>query len=138
VKYSFITQRRKTYPVGLMCQLMGVSRSAYYDYVRCTDKGSADSCHLEILGTVRDIAKSSHYSYGSRRIGKALNARGYRVGRWKARNLMQKAGVQVKYRKKYKVTTDSNHKQPVFGNKLNRQFDVARPDQVYVSDVTYI
>ena len=51
---------------------------------------------------------------------------------------MQKAGVQVKYRKKYKVTTDSNHKQPVFENKLNRQFDVARSDQVYVSDITYI
>jgi len=138
VKYSFITQRKKTYPVGLMCQLMGVSRSAYYDYVRCADNCSADPCHLEILGAVRDIAKSSHHSYGSRRIGKALNARGYRVGRWKARNLMQKAGVQVKYRKKYKVTTDSNHKQPVFENKLNRQFDVARSDQVYVSDITYI
>lgn len=138
MKYSFITQRKKTYPVGLMCQLMGVSRSAYYDYVRCADNCSADPCHLEILGAVRDIAKSSHHSYGSRRIGKALNARGYRVGRWKARNLMQKAGVQVKYRKKYKVTTDSNHKQPVFENKLNRQFDVARSDQVYVSDITYI
>ncbi|SDY68175.1 Transposase InsO and inactivated derivatives [Nitrosomonas halophila] len=121
-----------------MCQLMGVSRNAYYDYVRCADNCSADPCHLEILGTVRDIAKSSHHSYGSRRIGKALNARGYRIGRWKARNLMQKAGVQVKYRKKYKVTTDSNHKQPVFENKLNRQFDVARSDQVYVSDITYI
>ncbi|SCZ84145.1 Integrase, catalytic region (fragment) [Nitrosomonas mobilis] len=121
-----------------MCQLMGVSRSAYYDYVRCTDHCSADPCHLETLETIRDLAKSSHHSYGSRRIGKALNARGYPMGRWKARRLMQEAGVQVRYRKEYKITPDSNHKQPVFGNKLNRQIYVARPDQVYVCDITCI
>ena len=138
MKYSFITQRKKTYPVGLMCQLMGVSRSAYYDYVRCTDNCSEKQCHEEILEAVRDIANFSNQSYGSRRIGKALNTLGYPVGRWKARSLMREAGVQVKHRKKYKVTTDSNHKQPVFENKLNRQFDVATPNQVYVGDITYI
>ncbi len=138
MKYSFITQRKKTCPVGLMCQLMGVSRSAYYDYVRRTDNCSEEQCHDEILETVRGIANSSNYSYGSRRIGKALNALGYPVGRWKARSLMREAGIQVRHRKKYKVTTDSNHKQPVFENKLNRQFDVAAPNQVYVGDITYI
>jgi putative transposase len=138
VKYSFITQRKKTYPVGLMCQLMGVSRSAYYDYIRRTDNYSGKQCHEEILETVRGIAKSSNHSYGSRRIAKALNALGYPVGRWKARSLMREAGVQFKHRKKYKVTTNSNHKQPVFENKLNRQFDVEAPNQVYVGDITYI
>lgn len=138
MKYSFITQRKKTYSVGLLCQLMGVSRSAYYDHVRCTDNYSADPCHEEILETVRGIAKCSNHSYGSRRIAKALNILGYPAGRWKARNLMQEAGVQVKHRKKHKVTTDSNHKQPVFENELNRQFDAAAPNQVYVGDITYI
>ena len=138
MKYSFITQKKKTYPVGLMCQLMGVSRSAYYDYVRCTDSCSESQRHEEILEAVRDIANSSNHSYGSRRIGKALNTLGYPVGRWKARSLMREAGVQVKHRKKYKVTTDSNHKQPVFENKLNRQFDVEAPNQVYAGDITYI
>ena len=138
MKYSFITQKKKTYPVGLMCRLMGVSRSAYYDYVRCTDNCSESQCHEEILGTVRDIANSSNHSYGSRRIGKALNALGYQVGRWKARSLMREAGVQARHRKKYKVTTDSKHKQPVFENKLNRQFNVVGPNQVYVGDITCI
>lgn len=137
MKYSFITQRKKTYPVGLMCQLMGVSRSAYYDHVRCTGYPEKQ-CHEEMLGMVRDIARFSDHSYGSRRIGKALNALGYPVGRWKARSLMREAGVQVKHRKRYKVTTDSHHKQPVFENKLNRQFDVAAPNQIYVGDITYI
>lgn len=91
-----------------------------------------------MLRAVQDIAKSSHHSYGSRRIGKALNAQGYPVGRWKARSLMREAGVQVRHRKKYKVTTNSHHKQPIFENKLNRQFDVAAPNQIYVGDITYI
>ena len=51
---------------------------------------------------------------------------------------MKEAKVQVKHRKKYKVTTNSNHKQPVFENVLNRQFDVDQPDQVYVGDITYL
>ena len=51
---------------------------------------------------------------------------------------MREANVQVRHRKKYKVTTNSNHKQPVFKNLLQRQFEVAQPDQVYASDVTYI
>ncbi len=67
-----------------------------------------------------------------------LNALGYPVGRKKTRRLMKKAGVLVRYRKKYKVTTNSNHKKPVFENVLNREFTVARPDKAYVSDITYI
>lgn len=129
---------KKTYPVGLTCRLLGVSRSAYYDYVQRKGNRRSDPYHEEMLDVVRDIAKSSHYTYGSRRMKKALHELNYLVGRWKARSLMKEAGVQVKHRKKYKVTTNSNHKQPVFENKLNRQFDVANPDQAYVGDITYL
>jgi len=69
---------------------------------------------------------------------RALNALGYPVGRRKARSLMREAGVRARYRKKYKVTTNSNHKQPVFENVLDREFAAAGPDQAYVSDITYI
>lgn len=138
MKYSFITQRKKTYPVGAMCRLMGVSRSAYYDYEqRCRDR-SDDLGHRKLLDVVRDIAKSCDYAYGSRRMRRALNAMGYPVGRWKTRKLMREAGVTVRHRRKYKVTTDSNHQLPVFENHLDRQFTVARPHQAYVGDITYI
>ena len=69
---------------------------------------------------------------------RALNALGYPIGRRKARSLMREAGVRVRYRKKYKVTTNSNHKQPVFDNVLSRNFTASAPDQAYVSDITYI
>ena len=138
MKYSFITQKKKTCPVGLMCRLLGVSRSAYYDHEQCRRSRPDDLYHQQLIDTVKDIAKSCNYTYGSRRMKRALNALGYRVSRWKARRLLQEAGIQVRNRKKYKVTTDSNHSLPVFENRLNRQFTVAKPDQVYVCDITYI
>ncbi len=52
--------------------------------------------------------------------------------------LVTEGGIQVKHRKKYRVTIDSNHQLSVFENQLNRQFDIAKPDQVYVCDITYI
>ena len=138
MKYSFITQKKKTYPVALMCRLFRVSRSAYYAYARRQANYSDDLYHAKLIDAIRNIAESSNDTYGSRRMKKALNASGYKVGRWKARNLMKEAGVCVRHRKKYKVTTNSNHKQPIFENKINRQFNVADPNQVYVGDITYI
>jgi hypothetical protein len=122
VKYSFITQKKKTCSVGLLCRLLGVSRSAYYAYEQRRRNGPDDLRHRQLLDAVKNIVKSCDYTYGSRRMKRALNALGYRVSRWKARRLMQEAGIQVRHRKKYKVTTDSNHPLPVFENQLNRQF----------------
>jgi putative transposase len=138
VKYSFITRHKNTYPVRLQCEVMGVSRSGYYYYQKTVADRSIDPVHQEMLDWVRKIAVASDYSYGSRRMRKALNALGYPVGRDKARNLMKEAQVQVRQRKKYKVTTDSKHHHPVFENLLSRQFDVPGPDQVYASDITYV
>ena len=84
------------------------------------------------------VAESSGYCYGTRRMRKALNALGYPVGSHKTRSLMKEAGVIVRYRKRYKVTTNSHHKKPLFDNVLNRQFAVAQADKAYVSDITYI
>jgi transposase InsO family protein len=137
VKYLFIAQHKKTWPVDLMCRLLGVTRSGYYGYQRRGSDG-IDYYHQELLEAVRDIAKATWDSYGSRRMKKALNALNYPVSRNKARKLMKEAGVQVKHRKKYKVTTNSNHKQPVFDNVVDRKFDIDQPDQVYVGDITYL
>ena len=114
MKYAFITQHKNAYPVSLQCQVLGVSRNGYYQYRKNREGKPGDPIHQEIIEWVQDIAKSSDDTYGSRRMKKALNVLGYPVSRDKARKLMREANVQVRHRKKYKVTTNSNHKQPVF------------------------
>ena len=127
MKYAFITQHKKTWPVDLMCRLLGVSRNAYYRYCQRRGEELPDPERSEMLAAVREIAEASDDSYGSRRMKRALNALGYPVGRRKARSLMREAGVKARYRKKYKVTTNSNHKKPVFENILKREFTVDEP-----------
>jgi len=138
VKYAFITQHKKTWPVDVMCRLLGVSRNGYYQHDRRRRNEKPDPEHQAMLAAVKEIAEGSGYSYGSRRMKRALNALGCPVGRRKARSLMREAGIRARYRKKYRVTTNSNHKQPVFENVLERDFTTAKPDRVYVSDITYI
>lgn len=121
-----------------MCRVLGVKRNNYYSYWKRHNERPGDPCHQEMVEFVAEIAEASHYTFGSRRMKQALNASGYPVSRRKAKRLMEEAGVQVRYRRKYKVTTDSNHSKPVFENVLNRQFDVSQPDKAYVSDITYV
>jgi len=138
VKYAFITQHKNTYPVYLMCQVLGVIRQCYYHYRRNRENKPADPEHQEMLRLVKEVAEASKDTYGSRRMKRALNALGFPISRNKARKLMREADVQVRHRRKYKVTTNSNHKQPVFDNLVQRQFDVPEADRVYVADITYI
>lgn len=138
MKYSFIAQHKKTWPIGMMCRLLGVCRSGFYHYQKHTANKPDAPEPQEMLYWVKKIAEATDDSYGSRRMKKALNLLSFPVNRDKARKLMKEAGVQVKHKKKYKVTTDSKHKQPVFDNLLNRDFSPTQPDQVYASDVTYI
>ena len=138
MKYSFITHYKNTYPIRLMCQVLGVDRSCYYHYRRQLDNWPDDPEHEEMIDWVKRIDKASDHSYGSRRMKRALNCLGYPMSRNKARNLMREAEVQVRHRKKYKVTTNSNHQQPVYDNLLQRQFNVPQPDQIYAADVTSV
>ena len=91
-----------------------------------------------MLSKVRRIHSETRGSYGSRRMSRQLRDEGHDVGRCRARTLMRKAGVKFKSRKKFKRTTDSNHKLPIAPNLLERQFDVDRPDSIWCSDITYL
>jgi putative transposase len=136
MKYEFISEHKKTWSISLMCKVLGVKRSGYYHFEK-TDK-IPNPDHKAMLVWVKELGRASKYSYGSRRMKEALNFLGFSVGREKTKGLMKEAGVKARYRKKYKVTTNSDHKQPVFENLLNRNFDLQQINQVYVSDITYI
>jgi len=136
MNFRFIAQQRKAYPVALMCRLLGVSTTGFCDYLG--RQGTPDNWeHVKLLRWVKQLAESSKFTYGSRRMSWGLKALGFPVGRGKARRLMKEAGVWVSYRKRFKVTTQSKHRHPVFENLLKREFDVAAPNRVWAGDITY-
>jgi len=65
------------------------------------------------------------------------NKEDIQVGRFKSRRLMKKLGLKARYPKRFKVTTDSDHNDAISPNFLNRQFDVAVPNKVWTTDITY-
>ncbi|KGJ89501.1 hypothetical protein ND16A_2093 [Thalassotalea sp. ND16A] len=122
-----------------MCRILGVESSNYYSFQkRNCDRYKPDPEKEEMLRWVKDIAKFSDNTYGARRMKRVLNALSFPVSRRKAQALMQEAGVWVRYKRKFKSTTNSDHKKPVYENELAQQFDVEKPNQAWVQDITYV
>jgi transposase InsO family protein len=92
----------------------------------------------ELSQRIKKIYESSKKTYGSPRVTIALLEEGIHVSRPRVARLMKQQNLQSIIRKKWIVTTDSRHNYPVVENKLNRDFNVTRTGQVWVSDITYI
>lgn len=138
MRYAFIMQHQETWPVAVLCEVLDVSRSGFYAYARRRAVPRRHQAEGALLARVRAIHTQTRQSYGSRRMAKQLQAEGFPVGRYKARRLMQAAGVAVRHRTRAPVTTDSRHGYAVAPNLLARQFTVEQPDTVWAGDITYL
>jgi putative transposase len=109
---------------------MGLSRSAFYDAP--SPPGAASDLLIRI-GAICDEFEC----YGYRRVGAALRHQGVVVNGKKLRRLMREHGLQPKRRRRYVVTTDSDHAGPIFPD-LAKDVVPERPNQLWVSDLTYV
>jgi transposase InsO family protein len=132
-----IDTEKKAYPIALLCKVMQVSRTGYYSW-RTRGKSARRQEYETLIPVVQEAHRIAKGTYGSRRISQEVELHGTACGRRKARKLMKLADVPAKQKRKCKVTADSKHKLPVAPNLLNREFNVAASDRVYVSDITYI
>lgn len=121
-----------------MCRTLGVKTNNYYSYQKRNLDKVEDSTNQEMLELVKSIAKFSDNTYGARRIKQVLNTLSFPVSRRKTAQLMREANVWVRYKKKYKATTNSDHNKPIYENELEQNFVVEVPDKIWVGDITYI
>jgi transposase InsO family protein len=129
----------KAYPVTVLCQVMRVSRSGFYDYLQRFQQGPIlDPDEERLKSRMRQIFKVSKASYGSRRMMKQLVKDGFSIGRFKTRRLMRELDLKAKAPRRYKVTTDSRHSFRIAPNVLDRKFDVPAPDTVWTADISYV
>ena len=140
MKYAFIHSHRQVWPVSVQCRVLRASIAGYHAHFvrRASDAQRRHLSDDALLVHIKAIHTEMRGGYGWPRTWKELLARGIRVGKERVRKLMQLHGIRAKGKRRFKVTTDSNHGLPVAPNLLNRQFDVAKPDKVWVGDITYI
>ncbi|MDY0329817.1 MAG: IS3 family transposase [Thiomonas sp.] len=140
VKYAFIERHRRVWPISVQCRVLGVSVAGYHAHFVRRARG-AQRRHLSddaLLVHIKAIHAETRGGYGWPRTWKELLARGIRVGKQRVQKLMQQHGIRAKGKRRFKVTTDSKHDLPIAPNLLDRQFNVAEPDKVWVGDITYI
>ena len=126
---------RHEFPVRLSCRVLEVSPSGYYGFLRRRGDGIRQA---DLIALIREVHRRSRYTYGSRRIMRQLRRGGLVIGRWRVRRLMKLAGLRVRKTRKYRVTTRSDHHYPVSPNLVQGSFQAARPNLVWVADITYI
>lgn len=118
-----------------VCQVLGVPRSSYYEYLERRDH--VDTERERLKSRVIALHEASRGAAGARTLSAALRAEGESVGRFKASRLMSEAGLFSKQPRKhrYRLADEESHIAP---NHVDRQFSVAAPNQVWCGDVTYI
>lgn len=137
MKYAVIKANEKSFKVQMMCRLLGVSRSGYYDWnMRPASARALENKRLAV--EIKEIYDREKQRPGSPRITKSLRASGYRVGKNRVANIMRQQGWRAKGSKKFKATTNSRHNLPVAPNLLQQNFEATQPNQKWVSDLTYI
>ncbi|PPD49158.1 MAG: hypothetical protein CTY16_04830 [Methylobacter sp.] len=117
---------------------MAVSTSAYYDWAKQPENAGNIEENQKLRWRAQTLFDASKRSYGSRRLSDGLKKAGFPVGRYKARRVMAELNLSPRYPKRFKVTTDSNHNDAIAPNLLDRKFNVAKPNQVWTTDITYV
>lgn len=137
MRFAFIRRHAEEYPLGWMCQVLGVSMSGYYAWLRRPESRRSRE-DRRLLIEIRAIHRQSRRTYGSPRMHRELRERKYYCGRHRVARLMRQDGLEGTFRRRFRVTTDSQHKWPVAPNRLKRRFEVATVDTVWAGDITYI
>jgi len=117
--------------------MLSVSGSGYYEWMkRRPSKRQQEEGILEVA--IKAAHKKSRGSHGPAKLQRDLAEEGIKAGECRIRRIRKKLGIRCVQKKKYKATTDSRHALPVAENILKQNFETTAPDQVWVSDITYI
>jgi transposase InsO family protein len=140
MKFAFIHRmaaEKAWFTIARMCRLFEVTRQGYYAYVRslCSPRLAEE---VALLQRIKAIHAENKRAYGSPRIRRELRRRGEHVSKRRIERVMRGAGIVGTPRRRHKTTTRSNPAHPVAPNTLDRDFTATRPDQRWVTDITYI
>ncbi len=120
-----------------MCRVFNVSRSGYYSWLKrgLSQRKKYDE---KLKEQILKIYHQGRGVYGSPRIYEQLRRDGFRCSKKRVERLMQQMRLQARQKRKFKVTTDSNHDLPLAKDHVKRNFTAELPNQLWVTDITYL
>jgi putative transposase len=137
MRYRFVSEHRKQFPIAVMCRVMQVAASGYYDWLARTESPRVGR-NRALVVYIKAAHRRSRKTYGRRRIYAQLRRDGIVCSHKRVARLMRQEGICGRRRRGFRVTTDSQHGLPVAPNLLARDFTTTAPNQVWVSDITYL
>ena len=130
-------QWRLHFPVIIMSRVLRVSRSGFYTWLkRKPSRRTQEDARLKVA--IKAAHKRTREVYGARRLQPELAADGFVAGRDRIARLRRKMGIRCRQKRKFKATTNSNHNLPVAENLLEQTFTASAPNEVWLTDITYI
>jgi transposase InsO family protein len=137
VKFEFIEAQKAHFPVEFMCEQLEVSRSGFYAW-RERPQSARQQQEQQLAEEVAQVHQESRGTYGSPRVHAEMRARGRKVSRKRVARLMKQQKLQARKKRRAVRTTDSNHRQPVAANVLERNFSPDKPNSTWATDITYV
>ena len=138
MKYAWIDAQNGEYGVDELCRVLDVSESGYRSWRRGGKPCRRRLTDAQMLALIQAIHVEFKGAYGSPRMVRELRLRGFPASKGRVERLMNENGIKAKHKRRFKVTTDSKHNQPVAPNLLDRNFAPEAPNQVWTSDITYL
>lgn len=132
---TFMKNHAFIFPIEKMARTLGVSRSGYYTSQVFSKRALENQ---ELLERIQEVHQESRCTYGSPRVHSALCRQGIKCSRPRVARLMQKAHIQAKMVKAWKRTTKQKKGAVTAPNHLDQKFEVAIPNKIWASDITYV
>jgi putative transposase len=137
VKYAFVKAQLHNYPLSMSCVALGVAVSGYHAW-RERPPAPRTLEGQRLLFLIKTIHHQSGETYGAPRVYAELREQHDYTGSLnRVKRLMREHGIRARGKRKFKATTDSEHKLPVAPNRLAQDFSVAAPNRTWLADITY-
>jgi len=137
-RYRFIAVEKAHHSVVRLCRVLRVAKSAFYAWQKQQPSARA-RVDEQLTNEIKEIYDASRCTYGAPRVHAELRNRGQRVGRKRVARLMRKAGLVGRTPRRFRRTTIPDPSTQVQVQDLvQREFDPTEPNQLWLSDITYI
>lgn len=136
MKFEFVAKHRGIWPVAMLCEALGVSRSGYYAWLE-RPPSERSVKHEALSKVVRQRFIDSDRTYGARRVWRDVLASGVNCGLHLVEKLMQQQALRARPRRRG-LPKDAGERSAIADNVLDRQFKADAPNQKWVADFTYI